>query len=162
MEKSGWSTIHQDTYQQECGCAAIQRDCGSLESPAIKNLMEFNKGKYEVLHMIGNNPMHQSKLRLTCWKAALHRKTWWSWGTKNGTWASNVSLWQRLFWSLLRGKLGGKRNRSKEVIPPSTYSLWGWITTQSSCGSTTGPKSGFFGTRTCSPESGPVKGQGNN
>lgn len=112
MKKSGWYTIHQDTYYQEGGSAAIQRDCDRLESQAINNPMEFNKGKYEVLQMIGNNPMHHYRLRLTCWKATLHKRTWRSWWRKNGTWVSNVSLWQRSFWSVLGGKLSTVQKRS--------------------------------------------------
>ncbi|KAK4827639.1 hypothetical protein QYF61_019849 [Mycteria americana] len=44
------------------GCAAIQRDLDRLEKWANRNLMKFNKGKSEVLHMVGNNLMHQYRL----------------------------------------------------------------------------------------------------
>jgi len=44
------------------GCAAIQHDLDRLESWVEWNLMRFNKGKYRVLHLARNNPMHQYRL----------------------------------------------------------------------------------------------------
>jgi len=44
------------------GCAAIQHDLDRLESWAQRNIMKFNNGKYRVLHLGRNNPMHQYRL----------------------------------------------------------------------------------------------------
>jgi len=41
------------------GCAAIQQDLSRLESWAERNLMKLNEGKYRVLDLCSNNPMHQ-------------------------------------------------------------------------------------------------------
>ena len=63
------------------GCAAIQRDLGRLEGWVKRDLMKSNRGKCRVLHLGRNNPMHQHRLGLTCWKAALWRRTWEFWWT---------------------------------------------------------------------------------
>jgi len=61
------------------GCAAIQRDLDRLEGWVERNVIKFSKGKCKVLHLGRNNPMHQYRLGLTCWKATLRRGTWVFW-----------------------------------------------------------------------------------
>jgi len=55
------------------GCAAIHRDFRRLEKWADRNLMEFNRGKYQVLNLGRSNPICCG---LTSWKAALQKRTW--------------------------------------------------------------------------------------
>lgn len=59
----------------EC-CATLQRD--RLERWAERNLLKFSKGKCRrFLRVWKNNPVsHSTGWRLTCWEAALQRKTW--------------------------------------------------------------------------------------
>jgi len=44
------------------GCAAGQRDVGRLEKWADTNLLKFNKGKSQAIHLGGSNPKPHSKL----------------------------------------------------------------------------------------------------
>ena len=64
------------------GCAALQKDLSRLERWA-ENCLRFNRGKCRVLPLGSNNPMDQHSLGLTCWEAALWRRTWGCWWTAN-------------------------------------------------------------------------------
>ena len=44
------------------GCATIQKDLNRMEKWTNRNLVKFNKGKYQVLHLGRNNPRHQYRL----------------------------------------------------------------------------------------------------
>lgn len=44
------------------GNATIQKDLNSYKKRSDKNIMRFSKGKYQVLGLSRNNPMHQHRL----------------------------------------------------------------------------------------------------
>lgn len=54
--------------RQRVGCAAIQRDLGTLGTGTDRSLMKFNNRKCQVLPLGKNNPRHQNRLGPTCWK----------------------------------------------------------------------------------------------
>ncbi|PKU29215.1 rna-directed dna polymerase from mobile element jockey-like [Limosa lapponica baueri] len=56
------------------GCAAIQKDLDRLEKWADRNLMKFNKGKCQVLHLGRNNPIHQHMLQAAQLESSLAEK----------------------------------------------------------------------------------------
>jgi len=56
------------------GCAAIQRDLDRLEKWDNKNLMKFKKEKYEVLHMVGTDLMHQYRLEADSLESSFSEK----------------------------------------------------------------------------------------
>lgn len=45
------------------GCAAVQRHLYRLEKLPIMNLIGFNRGKCQVLHLEGHSPVHQYRLQ---------------------------------------------------------------------------------------------------
>lgn len=58
------------------GHGANQRDYNRLENWADRNLMKFNEGKCEVLHLGRNTLIHQYMLFEASCKAALQKSTW--------------------------------------------------------------------------------------
>ena len=62
-------------------CADIWRGLDRLEKRTDRNLMEFNKGRHQVLHMGRNNPVHQYRLGTDCPEGSLAEEAWMSWWT---------------------------------------------------------------------------------
>ena len=58
------------------GCATISQALHRMENWAGRNLMRFNKSKCRVLHLRGNNCLHQYRLGKICWQGALRRRAW--------------------------------------------------------------------------------------
>lgn len=67
------------------GHAAIQSNLDRVEKWADGNLMKFNKGKYKVLHLGRNNPMHQYMLGSTQLESSLIEKVLGFWWTSSST-----------------------------------------------------------------------------
>lgn len=58
------------------GCAAVQRNLYRLEKLPIMNLMGFNRGKCQVLHLEGNSPVHQYRLQAKHLESSSAEKDW--------------------------------------------------------------------------------------
>ena len=63
------------------GCAALARELNSLGRWAEGNLMKLNQGKCRGLPLGRNTPCSSRGWWLTCWKAAVQRRTWEAWWT---------------------------------------------------------------------------------
>jgi len=63
------------------GCAVIQRVQERLDRWVKRNLVEFSKGKFQVLHLGRNNPRHQYRLGADQLESSLAEKELGSSGT---------------------------------------------------------------------------------
>lgn len=75
--KSANDTKLEEEVDMKDSCAAIQRDFDVLEKWANRNLMEFSKGKCQILHLEKNNPISTDR-GINDWKTTWQEKTWWS------------------------------------------------------------------------------------
>lgn len=98
------------------GQAAVQRDLGRLEKWADRNPMTSSTGKCKVLCLGRNNPIHQCRLGLTGWGAALKKRIWGPGGKQVGHEPAAC-----------RVVSAGGASRSREVCLPLCSALGGHI-----------------------------------